>query len=64
MCIGLAPRRIACHGICATSRFHSARRGCVFGCPNPDDERMDLDDALRCSVCPRWKAILMRWLGQ
>eukprot|EP00959_Pyramimonas_sp_CCMP1952_P259580 5427489-Pyramimonas_sp.AAC.1 len=28
MHVGLAPPRIARRGICATSRFHSARRGC------------------------------------
>eukprot|EP00959_Pyramimonas_sp_CCMP1952_P033105 694283-Pyramimonas_sp.AAC.1 len=62
MYIGLAPLRIACRGVCTTSRFHTIPRGCIFGCVS-EVPGADLDDMRHYIVCPRFLDIARPWLG-
>eukprot|EP00959_Pyramimonas_sp_CCMP1952_P335538 7025713-Pyramimonas_sp.AAC.1 len=60
--IGVSILRIACRGICTTSRFHCAPRGCVFGCARPASGA-DLDDLKHYKTCPCLYRLLVSHLG-
>ena len=58
--------RMCTRGVCTSARFHSAPRGCIFGCSCREygfDMSRDYDDLRHYKFCHRFREICVRWMG-